>query len=175
MFTYLRDSDADIEVIEGDARIALTAEFEESRPRQKFDILILDAFSSDSVPIHLLTREAFALYADHLAANGTIALHISSRYLKLTQLAFRLGGSVGFDAIEVLNKASPQNRSIRSKWVIFSRDPQNLVLLGDYIDSQRDVLGLNESSVRIRKPRANIVAKAPLWTDQYSNLFGIVK
>ena len=141
----------------------------------EFDILVLDAFSSDSVPVHLLTREAFALYAEHLAANGTIALHISSRYLKLTQLAFRLGGSVGFDAIEVLNKVSPQNRSIRSKWVIFSRDPHNLALLGDYIDSQRDALGLNESSVRIRNPRANIVAKAPLWTDQYSNLFGIVK
>ncbi len=175
MFTYLRDSDADIEVVEGDARIALTAEFEKGRPRQKFDILILDAFSSDSVPIHLLTREAFALYADHLAANGTIALHISSRYLKLTQLAFRLGESAGFDAIEVLNRVSPRYQSIRSKWVFFSRDPHNLVLLGDYIDSQREALGLNESSIRIRKPRANIVAKAPLWTDQYSNLFGIVK
>src|SRR5437867_1373560 len=77
-FTYLSNSPAKVEVALGDARLSM-----EREPSQNFDLLALDAFSGDAIPVHLLTQEAFALYARHLKTNGIIAVHISNRYLNL--------------------------------------------------------------------------------------------
>ncbi|MDJ0866979.1 MAG: fused MFS/spermidine synthase, partial [Myxococcota bacterium] len=79
-FTFLEDSAASVEVVLGDARIRLTEELASSGS-QRFDVLVLDAFSSDSVPMHLLTREAFELYAAHLEPDGVLAIHVSNRHL----------------------------------------------------------------------------------------------
>ena len=77
-FTYLSDTPAHVEVALGDARITMSRE-----APQRFDILVVDAFSGDAIPVHLLTREAFALYWRHLKPNGVLAVHVSNRYLEL--------------------------------------------------------------------------------------------
>ena len=75
----------------GDARRNLEAE-----PSQQFDVLLLDAFSGDSVPIHLLTREAFEIYQRHMKPDGIIAVHVSNRYLKLTPVVEKVAASLGW-------------------------------------------------------------------------------
>src|SRR5262249_6889330 len=77
-FTYIRDSGAQVEIVEGDARTSLAAE-----PPQHFDVLVVDAFSGDAVPLHLLTSEALALYRKHLNPGGILAFHISNRHVDL--------------------------------------------------------------------------------------------
>jgi predicted membrane-bound spermidine synthase len=93
-FSYLARSDAKIEVVMGDGRLSM-----ENEPPQNFDVLIMDAFSSDAVPVHLLTKEAFEIYQRHLKPDGTILVNISNRYLDLRPVvenaadAFKLIGS----------------------------------------------------------------------------------
>ena len=89
-FTFLRDCDPDKNVIIGDARLSLRA-----APPAGFDVIVVDAFTSDSIPIHLLSREALRLYLDKLAPNGLIAFHISHRVLDLAPIVGRLAGDAG--------------------------------------------------------------------------------
>ena len=90
LFRYLRDSPATITIVGGDARLSL-----EREPRYGFDVLAVDAFSSDSVPVHLLTREAFSLYARHLRGpRSVLAVHVSNRYLELAGIV-QAGGASG--------------------------------------------------------------------------------
>ncbi len=77
-FTYLRDSDATIELQLGDARLSL-----EREPAQQFDVLAIDAFSSDAIPVHLITSEALAIYRRHMKPGGIIAFHVTNRFLNL--------------------------------------------------------------------------------------------
>jgi SAM-dependent methyltransferase len=86
-FTFLKDSPATTEVVLGDARISL-----EREPPQAFDVLVLDAFSGDAIPTHLLTREAFAIYLRHLKPDGVLAVHISNRYLDLFHVVIQHAG-----------------------------------------------------------------------------------
>ena len=81
-FTYLRDSRARIEVVPGDARLSMERELANGNP-QAFDVLVLDAFAGDAIPVHLLTIEAFAIYLRELNADGVIAIHVTNRYLDL--------------------------------------------------------------------------------------------
>ena len=89
-FTYLADCRAKVEVILGDARLSLV-----HGPPRKFDLLVVDVFSSDSVPIHLITREALKIYLERLADHGLLAIHISSRYLNLGPILGRLAKDAG--------------------------------------------------------------------------------
>ena len=79
-FSFLRESPAHVDVVRGDARLSL-----EREPDQRFNVLAVDAFTGDSVPIHLLTSQAFQLYFGHLAPNGVVAVHVSNRYLNLAR------------------------------------------------------------------------------------------
>ncbi len=88
-FSYLSDSQALIEVVPGDARLSLEGELYTSGS-QDFDVLILDAFSSDSIPVHLIDREAFDIYLQHLAPNGILAVHITNRHLDLLPVVWTL-------------------------------------------------------------------------------------
>ena len=81
-FSFLSDSAAEIDIVLGDARISLERELAEGHS-QNFDVLVLDTFSSDSIPVHLVTKEAFALYLEHLAPDGIIAAHITNLHLDL--------------------------------------------------------------------------------------------
>lgn len=118
-FTYLEDTSARVEVVEGDARISLEHELERGEP-QRFDVLALDTFSSDSVPVHLLTEEAVALYRAHLAPHGVLALHISNVHLDLVPVTLAHARALGLHATLVLH--ATQGEALRSYWMVLSPD-----------------------------------------------------
>jgi hypothetical protein len=152
-FTYLRDSAARIEVVTGDARLALEAELARGGP-QGFDVLVVDAFSSDAIPVHLLTVEALALYFKHLDPQGILALHVSNRYLDLVPVVARLAEQLdaGYSVIE--SDADERGREWSATWVLLSR--------------ARDLL----ATPAIAGAAATLPPQtAPLWRDDFSNLF----
>ncbi len=89
-FSYLDESLAEIQIVHGDARLSL-----EREPPQRFDILVLDAFSGDAIPVHLLTEEAFTIYERHLAVGGVIAIHLSNRHMDFTPVVRQHGEMLG--------------------------------------------------------------------------------
>jgi hypothetical protein len=123
-FTYLREArkrGVEIEVVLGDARLEL------SSTAGPFDLLVLDAFSSGAIPIHLLTREAFALYDERLAPDGTLALHISNRHLDLAPLVRAMASDLGFASVIEEDVAtlpfSPAAQNLGSRWAFLTRSP----------------------------------------------------
>src|SRR5439155_21237654 len=105
-FTYLKDArerGADVGVVLGDARLSL-----ERQAPQNFDVLAVDAFTSDSIPVHLLTKEAVALYFRHLKPTGVLAVHVSNRYLDLEPVVQRAAAALGKEARVVDNDADEE-------------------------------------------------------------------
>jgi hypothetical protein len=156
-FTYLCDSDAQIRVVPGDARLSLARE-----PDRSFDLLILDAFSGDSIPTHLLTREALGLYLNKLTPDGTLLMHISNNYLELGPVVSRLAASHDLVALAQYDEPTPREASFRklaSYWAVVARREEHL---GSLARDQR------------WRPLA-LLPDTPLWTDDYSNVFRAVK
>jgi len=165
-FTYLADSRARCEVVLGDARVRLAAE-----PAQAFDVLVLDAFSGDAVPVHLLTREAFVLYDQHLAPNGVIAAHLSNRSLDLTPVLYRLADTLGFTALQFQQLEPPKGGLVtRSSWMVLSRDTKFLERLVAETKPLRD-------NGRLELFRGNPARyrRIPLWTDRHSDLVRLLR
>jgi hypothetical protein len=158
-FTYASDSPARVEIVPGDARISLTRELARGDP-QNYDVLAIDAFSSDAIPVHLLTREAFAVYLANLRPGaGILAVHISNRYLDLKPVVLALARS-GHLAAAVIDSGAQDDVIWKSTWVLVSR---------------------NAALLRIA-PIAKAAASTPAvghsvtpWTDDYSNLFETLK
>ncbi len=147
LFTYLKDTRASVQVVLGDARISLERELARGES-QRLDVLALDAFNSDSIPIHLLTREAFAVYLAHLAEDGVLAIHISNRYLDLEPAVARQAAHFGLAAAII--QAQSSDREWTSVWMLLAR--------------RADILPADA-------PRARTAdVAAPLWTDDYSNI-----
>ncbi len=142
----------------GDARISLERELAEGN-LQNFDVLVLDTFSSDSIPVHLVTKEAFALYLAHLAPDGIIAAHITNLHLDLQPVFWQLAQHYGLTMIRI-NHEGDSNGGFASHWVLLSRDS---VLL-DNPDMQAHSVDLHGYSTDLN-----------LWTDDYSNLFQLLK
>ncbi|AKQ63403.1 hypothetical protein A176_000315 [Myxococcus hansupus] len=117
-FSYLRDTPAKVELVEGDARISLERELEAGV--RGFDVLALDTFSSDAVPVHLLTREAVALYRAHLAPHGVLVMHISNVHLDLVPLTLSHARALGLHAALVVNET--KGDALRSNWMVLSPD-----------------------------------------------------
>ncbi|MCY1031838.1 fused MFS/spermidine synthase [Corallococcus sp. BB11-1] len=120
-FSYLGDSPAKMEVVEGDARISLEQELAHG-PKNLFDVLALDVFSSDAIPMHLVTHEALALYRQHLAPHGVLALHISNQYLDLVPISLAHAKSLGLFATLVVSETTEDTLS--SSWVLLSPDKE---------------------------------------------------
>ncbi|KFE69540.1 spermidine synthase [Hyalangium minutum] len=114
-FSYLADTAARVEIVEGDARISL-----EREQAQGFDVLAVDTFSSDAIPMHLITEEAVALYRGHLATHGVLALHISNAHLDLVPVALAHAKAFAMHATVVVH--DPTEDAARSVWVILSPD-----------------------------------------------------
>lgn len=157
-FSFVSESKADVTMILGDARISLERELAAGRP-QNFDVLALDTFSSDSIPVHLVTKEAFALYLDHLAPDGIIAAHISNRHLDLQPVFWQLAQYYGLSMVRV-NRPADSNGGYSSDWILLARDPALLSIPA----IQERAVDLDGYSTDVR-----------LWTDDYSNLFRILK
>ena len=118
-FHFLTDSPAKIEIVVGDARLSLATE-QERGSSQKFDFLIIDAFSSDAIPVHLLTREAFARYEGALVPGGLLAVHVTNRYFDLMPLVARLGMEFQFESLQVTTNKAQSLHSLGAKWVMLS-------------------------------------------------------
>jgi hypothetical protein len=117
-FTYLGDArarGAAVQILPGDARLTL-----ERQAPQRFDVLIVDAFSSDAIPVHLLTSEAFDLYLRHLEPDGVLAVHVSNRYLDLRPVCQRAAGR--HDLSAKFHRDSGGPRTYPSEWVLLAHD-----------------------------------------------------
>ena len=161
-FSYLSDSKARIETILGDARLSLEHEIKHGmfdREMRQFDILSIDAFSGDAIPVHLLTREAFAIYARAIKPDGIIAFHLSNQYLDLSPVVDQIARNAGFHAVLIADR--PQQRGLTSPtdWVLVTRSTAFL--------QRPEIAAFTERIV----PRLGL----PVWTDQFSNLFQILK
>ena len=156
-FTFLGDSAAQVDIVLGDARLSL-----EREPPQGFDVLAIDAFSSDAIPVHLITREALATYLRHMKRDGIVAFHVSNRFLDLVPVVARIAREEGAQAMLVQDdpeEDDPSGRS-RSDWVLVSRSGPAL------------------SAKAIVEREATAAEDRPewrTWTDDYSNLIQILK
>ena len=151
-FFYLDDCRGTCDVVLGDARLSL-----ETEPPQKFDLLIIDAFSGDAIPTHLLTREAFDLYQRHLAPDGVIAVHISNTYLRLAPVVRALAEHCGMKAVRIVGEANEERMLDDNTWMLLTHN-------NDFIKAHPPQPPTS--------PDDDLVV--PLWTDQYSNLFQIL-
>src|SRR5260370_14841322 len=121
------DCGANIEVVVGEGRFSLEREAGLGEP-QNFDLLVLDAFSSDAIPMHLLTREAFLVYSKHLRSpKSVIAVHMSNNTLDLRPVLAAIAGEFHFDALQV-TPFIPSSPSSESNWVLLSRQPASLAI-----------------------------------------------
>lgn len=155
-FTYLDDCKGEAEVVLGDARTTLEKELREGGSQQ-FDALFVDAFSGDSIPVHLLTREAFALYFEHLKPDGVLAIHITNIHIDLADPVRNLAKDFGRRAFRV--EYSPDfddYHSYYSDWVLITPE-------GPFAEAIRHSLSLRSWD--------NPEPKAIRWTDDYSNIF----
>lgn len=154
-FTYLSDSPADIQIIFGDGRLSL-----ENEPSQEFDILVLDAFSSDAVPVHLLTREAMEIYLKHLKPDGVLAFHLSSIHLDLVKVVRKLAEHFQLHSLWLETYADEQWGTLASDWLLLSPSRGSL----EHPLLQSACTSLAEPSVSI-----------DLWTDDHIHLLQILK
>ncbi len=156
LFHYLEHAGPGVKVIIGDGRQNLSRE-----PDGTFDLLVLDAFSSDAIPIHMLTREALAMYLGKLAPGGVVMLHISNRFLRLEPVVANLALDAGATARLQTYDPDPNDSALgasRSSWVAMARTPADLEFLeGD------------ERWVELEPEPA-----VGVWTDDYSNIFRIL-
>jgi hypothetical protein len=153
-FTFLRDSEAKIDIVLGDGRLSLEAE-----PPQGFDVLAVDAFTGDSIPVHLLTVEAFALYFGQLKPDGILAVHISNSYLNLQPVVESAAARLGKEAVVVTNPDDHPNGIFRSQWLL--------------IGNSAGLFNQPEFESAVRSPMS--VTPGALWTDDYSSLFKILR
>jgi tetratricopeptide (TPR) repeat protein len=155
-FTYLANCKGKVDVVLGDARLSL-----EREPPQNFDLLVLDAFNSDAIPVHLLTEEAFAVYERHIKTSGIIAFHISNGHLNLEPVVLNLARRFNYEsAIIEYNPSPDQWWNQLSTWVLLSRNEE-------LINSP----AISEST----RPAQADTGTVPLWTDDFASLFQIIR
>jgi hypothetical protein len=154
VFTYLSNSAAQVEVVLGDGRLSLQRE-----PDQHFDLLVLDAFAGDSIPVHLLTDEAMALYLRHIKPDGVIAIHISNSHLELEPVVRALADKHGLIAgVVPPNLVDPKEGKLASMWMILSTNR-------DFFN-RPGMAGVLTSPTSSREPL--------LWTDNYTSILPIL-
>jgi hypothetical protein len=154
LFTFLRDSPAATRVVIGDGRLSLA-----KAPSARIDLLVVDAFSSDAIPAHLLTREAFDLYFRRLRPDGLLALHISNRHLRLAPVIAALARDRGLAAAERYDEVGPEAHAttrLSSHWVVLARTHRQLERL----------LALNWRPLEPGTSR--------VWTDDFSNVLSVL-
>ncbi|NIO07585.1 MAG: hypothetical protein GTO40_06085, partial [Deltaproteobacteria bacterium] len=153
-FTYLKDSPAKIEIVMGDGRLAM-----ERDPSQEFDILLLDAFTGDAIPVHLLTVEAFQTYLRHLTYDGVIAILIDTYHLNFEPVIRRLASHLDLDAIRI-DSQSMREADWGSSWMILTRNE-------DFLDLPAISFATTPATASYRHLR--------LWTDDYTSLFPLLE
>ena len=164
-FTFIDDAvvrGAEVSIFTGDARLVMERHLRAGR-LQRFDVLAVDAFSSDAIPVHLLTRECFEVYEQHLTADGILAIHITNRFLRLSPVVRRIAEEMGLDAVYVEDEENEDLETSGSDWVLLSRNREfleqpELILAGD--DWPADGQGGE--------------TPPPLWTDDFSSIIPLI-
>jgi hypothetical protein len=155
-FTHLAKYPGKVEVVLGDARLSL-----EREPTQQFDLLALDAFSGDAIPVHLLTKEAFQLYDRHLRTNGIIAVHITNIYLDLEPVIVNLAHQFNYQFAAIYCNGTPEQWWIKpSRWILLTRNEE-------IINSP----AIREATSAVKTSNLDV----PLWTDDFASLFQILR
>jgi hypothetical protein len=149
LFSYLAHAPAPYRVVVADGRIAL------AQADARYDLIVLDAFSSDAIPIHLLTREAVALYLERLAPGGVLLFHVSNQHLALAPVVGAVAADLGLSALERVDPGRVDEDAVLfgSHWVLLARDPAHFA-------------GLADSSWRFLRPPPDEI----VWTDDFSNV-----
>jgi SAM-dependent methyltransferase len=153
-FTFLKQSPAKTEIILGDARLSL-----ESEPSQQFDVLAVDAFSGDAIPVHLLTKEAFAVYFRHLKPGGILAIHTSNTYLKLAPVV----------------KLLAEDADYATRLISSDEDVTMMVSPADWVLVTRNEEFLNKPETFAGSENITVPPHLRLWTDDYNNLYEILR
>jgi spermidine synthase len=158
-FTYLQDARARgvaLQVVLGDARLKLAA-----APDRKYNLIIIDAFSSDAIPVHLLTREALDLYVAKLAAGGLVALHTSNRHLDLIPVLGNLAQAARLAGLwQQEDRDDMSIGKLGSQWVVLARQQEDLSKLATPPTRWQSLAG---------RPDVG------LWTDDFSNLLRVFR
>ncbi len=157
-FSFLKDSPAEIQVVPGDARVSLEHELTSDGP-QNFDLLVLDTLNGDAMPLHLLTKEAFEIYLQHLKPDGILAINVSNRYFDLAPEVYRLADELNVGAT-LIEDVGDGVQSYDSIWMLLTRN--------------RDFLKLPIIAAR-SAPRPPTPARLPVWTDDFSNLLQMLR
>jgi SAM-dependent methyltransferase len=158
LFTFLRDTKADLRVVLGDARLTLG-----QRPDHTYGLIALDAFSSDAIPVHLLTREAIAMYLRKLRPDGLLAVHISNRYLDLNPVLAANARDLGLKAwsfLDVPSQAEAEAGKQSSNWILLARTPEDAAVVTKDDGEWTEL----EPSPGFRT-----------WTDDFSNVLDVFK
>jgi SAM-dependent methyltransferase len=153
-FTFLHDSPAQIDVVLGDARLSLAAE-----TPQHFNVIVIDAFSGDAIPVHLLTREALALYRRHLQPDGIVAFHVSNQYIDLEPVIAGIARDAGLSAVSVHSHGDDQNGLYYADWILVTSN-QSFLAQPEIVNSAFP---------------AHLRADVRVWTDNYSSVFPLLK
>ena len=158
-FTYCKETPADVEIVLGDARLKLEQELAAGHP-QRFDVLAVDAFSSDSIPMHLLTKECVELYRQHLKPDGLLCLHLSNRFLNLEGVARGMAQVLGCECVRIYSKPSMDDGLYATTWLILTNNRA-------FLDSPE-----------LRDATEPWTASDPppiVWTDDYGSLWQTLK
>ena len=153
-FTFLRDCPSLHQITTGDARLSL--EHEASR---QFDLLVVDAFSGDAIPVHLLTREAFRLYWRHLKPNGVLAVHISNKHLSLGPVVAMAAREQAKRALMISYDGDGAFEEMSSDWALVTSRPNFFEVPG----------------IRAVAREIDPVPGFRMWTDDYSNLYRLLR
>jgi len=157
-FSYLKETPADQNVVLGDARLALEREYE-AEGANGYQVLVLDAFSSDAIPMHLLTSEAMEVYLKHLSPDGILAVHVSNRFLNLPPLVRNLAEDAGYRAELVVCQSSGDGLHAASNWVLVTQNQEFF----EQPEVQKKIEGWEEE-------RQNEVR----WTDDFGSLWQVM-
>jgi len=158
-FSLIKEAKCSVEILAGDGRLTLEHELQKQGSRQ-FDILVVDAFSGDAIPVHLLTIEAVQLYFKHLKPDGILAFNITNRHLELEPIIAQFSGEIGIPSIIIKQEKRYSEFISSSKWALVTRNEkflQNPRVI-DYSAASQDGQGLNI-----------------LWSDNFSSLFPLLK
>jgi spermidine synthase len=156
-FYYLENGEAETEVVLGDARISMQRELDDEGSNE-FDVIVIDAFSGDAIPTHLVTDEAFDVYAEHLRDDGILAIHITNEYIDLSSLVRTSAQRLGMEAVWVEGPAKLWFEDYND-WVLVSKN-RNF---------------LNSDKLRsMQEPWPDSEFKPVRWTDDFSNLFELI-
>ena len=156
-FTYLADTRAHVDIVMGDARLSFERELADGAA-MPFDVIAIDAFSSDSIPVHLITREALDVFVRHLKPDGVVAFHVSNRFLRLAPVVAQLADDADLEAVDVFGDPTDDDET-SSEWVLVTRNDAFL----------------DRDAVQKQATEIEPIVGLPMWTDRFNNLFKILK